>query len=185
MSIWKTVTFFYLRALFETRSSMASSRVIGVSALIFVVALICTGCAIRKPRRVSYASIGGYKHVYISPTHPVNSTTAVSLFDLSIPVSRTANPRDLIAGAFAKRGYVLLPSLDSSLRGSTIVVNYGESGRRSVLLWDCAVEVTIQVVSADTGDLLCSVTAEGIGDTEAGAIRSAVGRAMSALFAQE
>ena len=88
----------------------------------------------------------------------------------------------MIAGAFAKRGFVVLPSLDERFRTKTLMVSYGESGRRNVVLGlGYAIEITIQLVSAETGELVATTTAEGCGSTEADDIKQAITRALDAL----
>ena len=95
--------------------------------------------------------------------------------------SKTINPSDVISGTLLKHGFVRLPELDQSLLDKTLIVNYGESGRRSKLL-GYTIEVTIQFLSAKTKTVVCVCTAEGMGSTEADDIRIAINRALEPLF---
>ena len=63
------------------------------------------------------------------------------------------------------------------------IVNYGESGGRNRGL-GYTIEVTLQFISAETNEMVCSCTAEGQGSTEADDIRQAIKRALGALFSE-
>ncbi|KDS29372.1 hypothetical protein M097_1388 [Phocaeicola vulgatus str. 3775 SL(B) 10 (iv)] len=90
----------------------------------------------------------------------------------------------MIAGILIKQGYIILPELKSELANETLIVNYGESGRRNRGL-GYTIEVTIQFSSAKTNEMICSCTAEGQGETEADDIRQAIRRALSSLFPEK
>lgn len=83
-----------------------------------------------------------------------------------------------------KNGYILLPEIEDNIRDRTVIVNYGETGRRNILggLFGYTIEVTIQILSADTHEVLCTCTAEGQGETEADDIRIAITRALAMVF---
>ena len=70
---------------------------------------------------------------------------------------------------------------NTSLIGYKYAYNYGETGRRNVF-WGYTIEITLQILSADTLEVLCTTTAEGMGSTEADDIRIAITRAMEAIF---
>ena len=76
---------------------------------------------------------------------------------------------------------IRLPELDPELLDKTLVVNYGESGRRN-LNFGYLIEVTIQFLQARTHSVVCICTAEGQGSTEADDIRIAINRALEPLF---
>jgi hypothetical protein len=99
--------------------------------------------------------------------------------------SKTVNPSDVIYGTLSKSGLIRLPELKEELSEETLVVNYGESGRRSVGWGGYTIEVTIQFVSAKTNSLVCSCTAEGIGSTEADDIREAITRCLDKLIEKD
>ena len=75
-----------------------------------------------------------------------------------------------------------MPELKSELADITLIVNYGESGRRNTGLGGYTIEVTIQFISAKTNSLVCSCTAEGQGSTEADDIRQAITRCLNELI---
>ena len=97
--------------------------------------------------------------------------------------TKSVNPSDVIAGVLIKEGLIILPELKSELSNETLIVNYGESGRRNRGL-GYTIEVTIQFISAETKQMICSCTAEGQGETEADDIRQAIRRALDGLFSK-
>ena len=80
-----------------------------------------------------------------------------------------------------KNNFIILPEIKPELSDKTLIVNYGESGRRNRGL-GYTIEVTIQFISAKTHERVCTCTAEGQGETEADDIRKAIRRALSELF---
>ena len=58
------------------------------------------------------------------------------------------------------------------------MVGYGHGRGRSVTLK----EVTIQLVSAETGELVATVTSEGLSVTEVDKVEAAITRALKALL---
>ena len=90
----------------------------------------------------------------------------------------------MISGILIKQGFVRLPELNPQILDETLIVNYGESGRRN-LNFGYSIEVTIQFVSAKTNQPVCVCTAEGQGSTEADDIRIAINRALTPLFFKE
>ncbi|MBF1406360.1 MAG: hypothetical protein HXN23_09025 [Porphyromonas sp.] len=147
-----------------------------IGAIILVVVGFLTGCAMpRVPTVQVNKDLRAYSYVYIPATQPVQETLEQK--------NESVNPRDLIAGAFAKKGFIILPSVDERFRAKTLMVSYGESGRRNVALGlGYAIEITIQLISAETGELVATTTAEGCGSTEADDIKQAITRALDALF---
>ena len=136
-----------------------------------VVMCLLTGCAtLRPPTMRVNKDLRAYSYVYIPATQPVQETSEQN--------TESVNPRDLIAGAFAKKGFIILPSVDERFRAKTLMVGYGHGRGRSVTLR----EVTIQLVSAETGELVATVTSEGLGVTEVDRVEYAITRALEALL---
>ena len=147
--------------------------------------LLVNGCApLRTPVIVRNAPVEMYKYAYISPTKELTSSTGgtyggqYGIYGSS--TTKSVNPSDVIAGMLIKEGYIIL----SELSNETLIVNYGESGRRNRGL-GYTIEVTIQFISAKTNEMICSCTAEGQGETEADDIRQAIRRALSSLFPEK
>ena len=140
--------------------------------------IIFTSCgALKAPVIVKNAPIEGYRYVFITPTKEL--TSSIGYTELS--TTKSVNPSDIISGELIKNGFIVLPELKSELNNKTLIVNYGESGRRNRGL-GYTIEVTIQFVSAETHEMVCSCTAEGQGATEADDIRLAIRRALSGLL---
>lgn len=138
-------------------------------------------CAsLRKPVIVINAPIETFKYAYISPTSELTSSSGVTgVYGYS--KTKSVNPSDVIAGKLIKEGFIILPELDSELSNKTLIVNYGESGRHD-RGFGYSIEVTIQFISAETKQLICTCTAEGLGETEADDIRKAISKALDGLF---
>ena len=149
--------------------------------------LLINSCAVTlKP--VTYngnTSLIGYKYAYITPTSGLSSISggvygnAYGVYGSTI--SKSINPADVISGILMKNGFTLIPKLNDELKDRTIIINYGETGRRNVS-WGYTIEITLQILSADNLEVLCTTTAEGMGSTEADDIRIAITRAMEAIF---
>lgn len=137
-------------------------------------------CApLRVPVIVKKASIETFKYAYITPTEELTSSTEYGVYGSS--TTKSVNPSDIIAGILIPKGYAILPEIKPELAEETLIVNYGESGRRNRGL-GYTIEVTIQFISAYTHEIFCSCTAEGQGSTEADDIRQAIKRALDGLF---
>lgn len=140
---------------------------------------------LRLPVIVKNAPIETFKYAYISSTKELTSSTGgtyggkYGIYGSS--TTKSVNPSDVIAGILIKEGYIILPELKSELFNETLIVNYGESGRRNRGL-GYTIEVTIQFISAETKQMICSCTAEGQGETEADDIRQAIRRALEGVF---
>ena len=155
---------------------------------IFLSALLLNSCALKKPIVVRNVPIGEYQYVFITQTKELTSSAGGTYGNqygmFGSTVMKTVNPADVIAGMLIKEGFVVLPELKDELLDETLVVNYGESGRRDIWggLFGYTLEITLQFISARSHEVLCTTTAEGMGSTEADDIRQAIERALSALF---
>lgn len=164
-------------------------KIIKNLSLVICTILLMNGCTpLRMPVIVRNAPIETYKYVYIYPTNEITSGTG-DIYGgqnniYGYVTTKSVNPRDIIAGILIKEGYVILPELKPELANETLIVNYGESGRRINLI-GYTIEVTIQFISAKNNEMICSCTAEGQGETEADDIRKAIKRALSALFPKQ
>ena len=158
---------------------------------IFCVILLLNSCAVKKPVVTQNAPIEAFKYAYIMPTSGLMSTVGGTYGNsygiYGSTMTKSVNPADVIAGILIKKGFVVLPVLRRDKANETLIVNYGESGRRNVWggLIGYTIEVTIQFISAKTHEVICTCTAEGLGTTEADDIRKAIIRALDALFDEE
>ncbi|WP_418426459.1 hypothetical protein [Alistipes sp.] len=150
--------------------------------------LMFGACApLRVPVIVKKAPIETFKYAYITPTKELTSSTGSTYGGqygvYGSSTTKSVNPSDIIAGMLIPQGYVILPEIKPELAEETLIVNYGESGRRN-RGFGYTIEVTIQFISAATNEIICSCTAEGQGSTEADDIRQAIRRALDGLFAE-
>lgn len=145
-----------------------------------------TSCGVLKaPTIKRNEPIQAYRYFYINPTSGISSSTS-GLYGSQYGVygSSTTNsvvPSDVISGTLFKHGFARLQELKPELLDETLIVNYGESGRRFINL-GYAIEVTIQFLSANNQSIVCVCTAEGQGLDEADDVRIAINRALKALF---
>ena len=152
--------------------------------LLGVVGLISCG-SLKAPVIQQIEPITKYKYFYIMPTSEKTSSTG-GVYGTTYGVyggshTATINPSDAIAGTLLKNGFIRLVELDPNLSNETLIINYGESGRRNLNL-GYTIEVTIQFLSAKTNSVVCVCTAEGQGSTEADDVRIAINRALEPLF---
>lgn len=158
--------------------------------LCLATAFLLSGCGTAKLLPVSIDSkqpLDGYKYFYIIPTGDKSGTTgAVYNYGYGTYGSThqvSTNPADVISGFLIKKGYIRVAELPGQHPEETFIVNYGESGRRNVgMFGGYTLEATIQFISASSNEVLCTVTGEGQGSTEADDIRIAVNRCLQAVF---
>ncbi|MBQ20573.1 MAG: hypothetical protein CMD31_07440 [Flavobacteriales bacterium] len=158
------------------------SKLIGL-LVIFIMTIWISSCASLRPATsIKNGNILNYKYIYITPTNSLTSSSGATFNGQYYSSSKTVNPSDVITGIISKEGLIRLPELKSELTEETLIVNYGESGRRNTGLGGYTIEVTIQFISAKTNSLVCSCTAEGQGSTEADDIRQAITRCLNELI---
>lgn len=151
--------------------------------------LIFASCVTLQPVRVTRnASLDNYTYFYITPTETKTGSTGgvygngYGVYGSS--TSKSTNPVDIISGYLIKRGMVRLPEVKNDLADRTIIINYGETGRRSTGLGGYTIEITLQILSAKTSEVICVVSGEGQGETEADDIRIAINRCLDELYRQ-
>ncbi len=160
-----------------------------IKNLAIVLSIFAIGCApLKQVTVVKNDKIENYKYVYISPTKSLTSSSG-GVYGGNYGVygsttSKSVNPSDVISGILLKNGFSQLPELKPELTDETLIVNYGESGKRNRGL-GYTIEVTIQFLSAKTNTTVCSCTAEGQGETEADDIRQAITRCLTGLLSKE
>jgi hypothetical protein len=155
-----------------------------ITLIIFCLTVI--GCASLKPASaIKNGEIKDYKYIYISQTKSLTSSTGTSINGQYYSTSKSVNPSDVITGILAKQGYILIPELKEDISNETLIINYGESGRRNTGLGGYTIEVTIQFITSTTNSLVCSCTAEGQGSTEADDIREAITRCLNKIISNE
>jgi hypothetical protein len=156
---------------------------------IILASILINSCApLKVPTIIKNDAIEGYKYIFITPTTNLTSGSGgvyggqYGVYGAS--TSKSVNPSDVISGILLKKGYTRIPELKPELLDETMIVNYGESGKRNRGL-GYTIEVTIQFISAKSLTPVCSCTAEGQGETEADDIRQAITRCLSGLLTKE
>lgn len=153
-----------------------------------IVACLLGGCSFLRPPVIkTYGdSINNYKYFYISPTGDYTSSSGVygNQYGVYGGTTKSINPATLISGILFKNGFIQVNEVNPSNAKETMIVNFGETGRRNVNL-GYSIEVTIQFISAYTQRPICTCTAEGQGETEADDVREAIQRALKPLFDRE
>ncbi len=164
-------------------------KILKFFTVVILLAILTNGCvSLKTPTIIKNEPIEGYKYFFISPTSNLTSGSGgvyggeYGVFGATS--SKSVNPGDVISGILLKEGYTRIPELKPDLLEETIIVNYGESGKRSTGLGGYTIEVIIQFISAKTNRQLCSCIAEGQGETEADDIREAITRCLSALLSK-
>ena len=150
--------------------------------------LFCSCGSLKAPIVNNYSENGrlsDYTYVYITPTKELTSSAGGTYGNqygvYGSSTTKSVNPSEVVAGLLFKRGYVQVPEITPEIAEKTLIVNYGESGRRNLKL-GYTIEVTIQFITAKEHKIICSTTAEGQGSTEADDIRQAITRAVDAAF---
>ena len=155
--------------------------------ILLSISLGLASCGV--PRYATISSkpdLSKYKYVYITPTSEKTSVTGGAYGNqygvYGSTSSKSITPSDVIAGYFMKQGFVRIPEINETQKSQTIVVNFGESGRKNYGLGAYSIEVTIQLLDATTDELICSSTAEGMGETETDDVRKATIKCLDAIF---
>ena len=152
---------------------------------ILILGIWVSGCSPLRPVTIiEKSSIEKFKYIYISPTSTLTSSSGATYGGQYYSSSKSVNPTDVVTGILTKEGFLRLPEIKSELTDETLIINYGESGRRNRGL-GYTIEVTIQFVSAKSNELICSCTAEGQGETETDDIRQAITRCISGLLKED
>ncbi|MDE7092897.1 MAG: hypothetical protein K2O43_05690 [Muribaculaceae bacterium] len=151
----------------------------------FIIIFLLTGCASMRPPVINTYndSIHNYRYFYISPTSDYTSSSGVygNQYFVFGGETKSINPASVISGFLFKNGFVQVNEINPEHKKETMIVNFGETGRRSVNL-GYSIEVTIQFISAQSQTPICTCTAEGQGSTEADDVRIAIQRALEPLF---
>lgn len=155
-------------------------------ALYAIIAMMISGCASMRPPVVNTYnndSISNYRYFYVSPTGDYTSSSGVYANQYGVygGTTKSTTPSTIISGILIKNGYIQVNEVNLENANETMIVNFGETGRRTVNL-GYSIEVTIQFISATNQILICSCTAEGQGETEADDVRKAIQRALEPLF---
>jgi hypothetical protein len=163
------------------------SRLLFSLILFVIINTVLVGCvAINPPLKkvviLNKQDYNRFKYFYITPSATLTSGTGVIYGLNGATISKSINPSDLISGILTKKNFIRLSQVNPDLSDQTMVVNFGESGRRDTGLGGYTIEVTIQFVSANNNEIISSCTAEGQGLTESDDVRIAIERCLNELI---
>ena len=175
---------------------MKKIQIIPLFFLFFITGCVSSSISynLEKPTIIKNANLHDYKYVYINSTVPVNSSISSSVvsgygssvYGSAYSEDKNVNPKDVISGCLMKHGFIVINDFNDNNRNSeTLILTYGESGRRYISSSAYTTEITIQFISPVSNELLFSATAEGIGRTEVDDIKIAIQRAIEELFKEE
>lgn len=156
--------------------------------LIIAIASILSGCGSVKPTTINRNpgdDLKNYTYFFVNPAGVKSGGTGYvtgnNLGVFGATTTKSTDPIDIISGYLMKLGYVRIAEIDDKISDKTLVISYGETGRRSLNL-GYAIEITLQFTSANTHSIVCTVTGEGQGETEADDIRIAITRCLDTAF---
>jgi hypothetical protein len=152
------------------------------------LSLITSGCAtLKAPEITNRGDLGQYSFVVLPKTSSLSSGSG-RVYGNQYGVyggssSKQVNPSHVIEGILLKRGLVSTDAVNPGQESKTLLVKYGESGRRDVAggLGGYTLEVTVTIVTAKTNEVVYSCVAEGQGSTEVDDIRIAIHRCLSGI----
>ncbi len=156
--------------------------------LLLAILVSFTGCSVPLsiPTVQKAPTFDKYRYAYITPTQAITSTPTAGFTSFwgYNNIQNAVNPADIISGILIKRGYIIIPEIAPELKAETIIVNYAESGERTESYFEHAVEIIIQIISADNYQKVAYCKSSGSGTTSADAITVAITRGLDSLFAQ-
>lgn len=154
---------------------------------VIICSALLWGCVSLAPTTITRnQSLDGYKYVYITPTAERNSVSGAT-FGGSYGIygatsSNSISPSELIAGFLMNRGYIRVPEIKKENANVTMIVNYGDGNMRYEGLGNHAIEVTLQLLNAETNELICIAKADAIGNTDSDAIKNAIDKCLNEIF---
>ncbi len=149
--------------------------------LTLITAITISSCvSMKEPTITKSQLLEGYKYAYLPQAGGVSSESG-DVYKGNYSMS--GYPGDVISGVLLKSGFIMLPQLKEELLDETVIVNYGQSGKRQVAngVLGRTLEVTIKLVSASDYKEIYACTAEGKGATEADEIRVAITRCLMGM----
>lgn len=140
------------------------------SIVVLALSMLSSGCAIlNEPQIRKSGDLKQYRFVVLPKTSNL-SASAGGIYGNQSGIygsaeSKEINPGQIIEGLLLKRGVISTENVPAGAEQQTLIVRYGESGKRDVAagLGGYTLEVTIAMISARTNEVVYSCTAEGQG----------------------
>ena len=145
-----------------------------------MISFSISACAVlQEPIIEKHETIDKYQYAVI----PATSTGGVFSGHYGVygtPTGKAIDPSAVIEGILLKKGLTSVNEIQPEILDQTLIVKYGESGRRDVAggFGGYTLEVTIVLISAKSNNRVYSCTAEGQGSDD---IREAITRCLSGL----
>jgi hypothetical protein len=167
-----------------------NNRLMKTKILLSVILLttLLSSCGSVRPTTINRNSeddLKNYTYFFVNPAGVKSGGTGYVTGNnygvFGATTTKSTDPIDIISGYLMKQGYVRVADIDDDISDKTLVISYGETGRRSLNL-GYAIEITLQFTSAKTHTLVCTVTGEGQGETEADDVRIAITRCLDTAF---
>lgn len=149
---------------------------------IFFICFLFGACALKPVEVMRHKDCKKYKYAFINSTNTITSVSGYSNYNsYSYTYSKHLNPSEYIAGYLMKNDILIVDKIKKPEQ--TIIVNYGQSGKRDIAggLLGYTIEITIQILDASSHELIAKCTAEGLGSTEVDDTREAIDRCMQSL----
>lgn len=131
--------------------------------------------------------ISKYKFAYIIPTSSLTSNSGVhgsvygGMYGTYGRVyggsTKTVSPSEEIGGQLIKRGITILPAVDPAVAEETMIISYGNTGRRTISAFAYASCIVLQFTDAATHEKIATIESEGCGSDETEDIHQAIDRA--------
>ena len=150
--------------------------------------LLLASCTLQKPAKITKnESTENFSYIFFPRTNNLPYGSGGSNGIHANSRKGIVDPNEIISGILLKEKLVRIPEIQPELANKTLVVNYGESGRRDVPIvvgdYEQAIEVTIMFTSAENNKEICSCTAEGsMEPTVADNTRKAISNCLNELF---
>ena len=156
--------------------------------ILILLSIVMSGCVTLQPTTITRSDKDGfsnYKYFYVNPTGTITGSTGMVVGNqygvYGGSSTKSTSPCDVITGFLIGKGFVRVVNIDDNNKDKTFIINYGEVGRRMGFFCD-NIEISLQFTSASTNEVICTVTGEGDGETEADVIRKAIERCLNTAF---
>lgn len=156
--------------------------------IIVLLSIAMSGCVTLKPTSITRNDkddFSNYKYFYVNTAGTKTSGSGVVVGNqygvYGGSSTKSIDPCDVITGFLIRKGYIRVAEINDSNRDETFVINYGEIGKRTAG-FAYTFEVVLQFISANANEVICTVTGEGYGETEADGIRRGILRCLDTAF---
>lgn len=143
---------------------------------VVMVAVSTMAAILNLPKADIKGDLSKYKYANVILTGGVTSSSGTYGTHGTVygGATRTINPSEMISGCLMQRGFTILPAVDPALADETLIVSYGNTGRRQLSIFSYATCIIVQLTDAATHEVVASFEAEGCGSDETADIHQAI-----------